>query len=64
METTSSAGNLLPGIENAAVTLRKNKYMKTKTYINKIISHPPEGFEEIKTGCCDCVFWEKAHLKR
>lgn len=63
METISSAGNLL-GIENAAVTLRKNKYMKTKKYINKIISHPPEGFEEIKTGCCDCAFWEKAHLKR
>ena len=63
METTSSAGNL-PGIENAAVTLRKNKYVKTKTYINKIISHPPEGFEEIKTGCCGCAFWEKAHLKR
>ena len=48
MQTISSIGNFL-GIENAAVTLRENKYMKTKKYINKIISHPPEVFEEIKT---------------
>lgn len=48
METISSIGNLL-GIGNAAVILRKNKYMKTKKYINKIISHLPEVFEEIKT---------------
>lgn len=47
METISSIGNL--GIGNAPVILRKNKYMKTKKYISKIISHLPEVFEEIKT---------------